>query len=378
MIESSWPASENMPSNVDRVVVNLGPQHPSTHGVFRLVLTLEGETIVDADTVVGYLHRGTEKLAEEGTYQQIVPYTDRLDYLSGMLNNFAYVLAVEKVAALQIPVRAEYLRVITAELSRIASHMVFVGTFAADLGTFFTPLMYAFRDRERIMDLFELICGARLTVSYHRVGGVAADAPQGWIDSCKAFVDYLPSKIDEYEALLTNNEIVIARTKGVGAVSPQLAIDYGITGPVLRATGLAYDIRRARPYSIYPTLDFDIPTGTTGDCYDRFLVRVREMRQSVRILQQALDRIPKGDFAIPLPRNYRAPVGAAYASVESSRGELGFYVVSDGTSKPHRVFMRTPSFGNLQALPALFKNNLISDSIASLGSMDFVLGDVDR
>jgi NADH-quinone oxidoreductase subunit D len=295
-----------------------------------------------------------------------------------MLNNFAYVMAVEQIAALQVPERAEYLRVITAELSRIASHLVFVGTFAADLGTFFTPLMYTFRDRERIMDLFELICGARLTVSYHRVGGVAADAPQGWIDSCKAFVDYLPPKIDEYEALLTNNEIVVARTKGVGVLDPQLALDYGVTGPVLRATGLPYDIRRARPYSLYPTLAFEIPSGTAGDCYDRFLIRVREMRQSLRILQQALDRIPKGDFAVPLPRNYRPPEGAAYASVESSRGELGFYVVSDGRIAPYRFFIRAPSFINLGILRHLLLGWKVADAIAILGTMDVVMGEVDR
>lgn len=371
---------ESPPNGIrsDRVTINLGPQHPSTHGVFRLVLTLEGEMVVDADAVVGYLHRGTEKLAEEGTYQQNVAYTDRLDYLSGMLNNFAYTLAVEKVDGMQIPERAEYLRVITGEMSRIASHMVFVGTFAADLGTYFTPLMYTFRDREAILDLLEMLCGARLTFTYHRVGGVAADAPPGWVDRCKELMDRLPAKIDEYEALLTNNEIVVNRTKGVGILEPALALSYSVTGPVLRASGVAYDVRRAKPYSIYPTLDFEIPTATSGDCYDRYMVRVREMRQSVRIVQQALERLPKGDFAIALPRNYRVKPGAAYASVESSRGELGFYIVSDGRIAPYRCFIRAPSFINLGVLRHMTLGWKVADAVAILGSIDIVMGEVDR
>lgn len=362
----------------DRVTINLGPQHPSTHGVFRLVLTLEGEMVVEADAVVGYLHRGTEKLAEEGTYQQNVAYTDRLDYLSGMLNNFAYALAVEKVDGMRIPERAEYLRVITGEMSRIASHMVFVGTFAADLGTYFTPLMYTFRDREAILDLLEVLCGARLTFTYHRVGGVASDAPPGWVDRCKELMDRLPAKIDEYEALLTNNEIVVNRTKGVGILEPALALSYSVTGPVLRASGVAYDVRRAKPYSIYPTLDFEIPTARSGDCYDRYMVRVREMRQSVRIVQQALERLPKGDFAIALPRNYRVKPGAAYASVESSRGELGFYIVSDGRIAPYRCFIRAPSFINLGVLRHMTLGWKVADAVAILGSIDIVMGEVDR
>ncbi len=367
-----------MATEADQLVVNLGPQHPSTHGVFRLVLTLEGETVLDADPVMGYLHRGVEKQAEEGTYLHMVTATDRLDYLSAMMNNWAYSIAVEKLAGIPVPERAEYIRVIIGELQRIASHCVAIGTFGSDVGAFFTPLIYTFREREAITDLFNMVCGARLTYSYIRPGGVALDLTEEFVPACRQLCEQLPPKIDEYEALLTSNEIFLARTKGIGVLRPEVAIDYAVSGPNLRGSGVRYDLRRDAPYSVYDRLEFDVPTGATGDCFDRYLVRVREMRESVRIIKQALDQLPGGPHATPVSRNLRPPVGEAASRIESSRGELGFYLVSDGGIAPYRAKIRAPSFINIGPLREMLVGWKVADVIAILGSIDIVLGEVDR
>jgi len=315
-------------------VLNIGPVHPSTHGVFRMRATLDGEVIVNLEPVFGYLHRGVEKLAEERTYTGVIPLTDRLDYLASMSNNLAYVLAVEKLAGISIPERAEYLRVILAELQRIASHLIAIGAFLNDCGAFFTPFLYMFREREKIVDLFEMVSGQRLLYNYMRIGGFTQDIPDEFLPALDRFVGQMDGFIDEYDRLLAENEILLARAKGIGILPRELAINISASGPVLRASGVRWDIRKVDPYSIYDRFEFDIPTGTAGDCYDRYRVRVEEMRQSLRITRQAMKQIPSGAVRSEVPRLIRPPVGEAYAHIEAPKGELGFYLVSDNSAEP--------------------------------------------
>jgi NADH-quinone oxidoreductase subunit D len=372
-------------------VVNIGPQHPSTHGVFRLRLTLDGEKILDADMVMGYLHRSMEKLAEERTYTQNIPFTDRTDYLSAMTGNLAYVMAVEKLMNVEVPERALWLRTIMAELQRIASHAMAVGIFANDCGAWQTPVMHMFRDREKILDLFEMACGARLTLNYMRIGGVSKDIPAEWMPQARRLLKELPDRFGEYEDLLLNNEIIIARSRGIGTLTPEQATAHSVSGPMLRASGVAWDVRKADPYGAYDKVDFDIAVGRNGDVYDRFVVRIAEMRQSLRILEQALDMIPAGPVHARLgtatvqpwgqavaPLAYRPPVGEAYARIESPRGELGYYIVSDGGPAPFRFHIRSPSFINLTPLKLMSVGMTVADAIVILGSVDIVVGEVDR
>lgn len=389
-------------ARTETLTINMGPQHPSTHGVLRVVLELDGEVVVKATPHIGYLHRGVEKLAENKTYHQCITLVDRLDYLAGMSNNFSYVLAVEKLLGIEVPERARYIRVIMAELQRIASHLIWLGTHAHDMGAM-TPFFYTFRERDEITFLFEMVCGARLTPSYFRIGGLASDLPDGFVDKAKEFVRTFPSKVDDYETLLTKNRIWIQRTKGVGILSREDAVNLGTSGPVIRGSGVAWDIRKSTPYSGYDNFHFVVPTGKNGDCYDRYLVRIEEMRQSAEIVGQALERLPKGEVNAYQPKvvlppkedvytdiaslihhfkivseGFTPPVGEVYASVEAPKGELGFYIVSDGTNKPYRLRIRPPSFVNLGALSTMVEGGLIADVIAVIGSIDIVLGEVDR
>ncbi len=317
-------------------VLNMGPVHPSTHGVFRMRVTLDGEVVVDIEPVVGYLHRGIEKLAEERTFTGVIPLTDRLDYISSMSNNLAYVLAVEKLAGIKVPERAEYLRVIMAELQRIANHLIATGSFFNDCGAYYTPFLQMYREREKIVDLFEMVCGQRLTYNYMRVGGVSQDIPEEFLPALDRFLEQMPRYIDEYDLFLKENEILLARAKGVGILTKEKAINCSITGPVLRASGVKWDLRKADPYSIYDRFEFDIPTGSAGDCYDRYRIRIEEMRQSLRIIQQAVKQLPPGPVRAEVPHLVRPPVGEAYAHIESPKGELGFYLVSDNSIAPYR------------------------------------------
>ena len=360
------------------LVVNFGPQHPSTHGVFRMRVVLDGERVVDVEMVMGYLHRSMEKLAEERTYTQNIPFTDRMDYLSAMTGNLAYCLAVEKLASIKVPERAQYLRVIFSELQRIANHCMAIGIFLNDCGAWQTPVMWMFRDREKILDLFEMTCGARLTTNYMRIGGVSFDLPEEFMPRANALVQELPDRISEYESLLLENEILQARARDVGVLSPELAIASSVSGPILRSTGVAWDIRKADPYCVYDRMEFDIPVGYRGDNYDRFLVRMEEMRQSVRILRQALEQLPPGPFKTDIPLALRPPVGETYARVESPKGELGFYLVSDGGPTPYRFHVRPPSLLNITALKEMTVGLTVSDLVITLGSTDIVLGEVDR
>jgi len=357
--------------------LNMGPQHPSTHGVLRLFLKLDGEYILEADPVVGYGHRGHEKMAESHFYEQFLPNTSRMDYLSGLIYNHGYVAAVEKMTGIGVPPRAEYIRVICAELNRISSHLLWFGTYLLDLGGI-TPFLYAFDDREHIMDTLDRITGSRLTYNYCRFGGVAKDVDAEFVSAARAFIQRLRSRFDDYHTLVTKNVIFINRTQGVGVINRDAALRFGCTGPVLRAAGVPYDIRRAEPYSVYPLLDFDIPTGTTGDVMDRYRVRLQEMEQSLRITEQALDGLPEGPFRAPAPRKVRPPKGDYYFAVESARGALGYYIVSDGTSYPYRLKVRVPSFGNLQVLTEMLPGTLVADTVAILGSVDIVVPEVDR
>jgi NADH-quinone oxidoreductase subunit D len=359
-------------------VVNIGPAHPSTHGVFRMRTTLDGEVVVDLEPVFGYLHRGIEKLAEERTYTGVIPLTDRLDYLASMSNNLAYCLAVEKLAGIAVPERAEYIRVIMAELQRIASHLIAVGSFLNDCGAFMTPIVYMIRERERILDLFDMACGQRLTYNYMRVGGVSQDVPEEFAPALEKFLKEMPGWIDEYDQLLKENEILLARTKGVGILSKELAINIAASGPVLRASGVRWDIRRADPYSIYDRFQFDIPTGNAGDCYDRYRVRIEEMRQSVRILKQALKGLPPGEVRSDVPQRLHPPAGEAYAHIEAPRGDLGFYLVSDGSIAPYRFHVRAPTLINLTALRDMVRGWKVADLIVIFGSIDICMAEVDR
>jgi len=359
-------------------ILNMGPQHPSTHGVFRMRVTLDGEVIVDVEPVIGYLHRGIEKLAEGRTYTQNIPLTDRLDYLASMTNNFAYVLAVERLAGISVPERAEYLRIIVSEMMRISSHLMGIGFFLNDLGAMMTPVLYMWREREKILDLFEMVCGQRLTYNYMRIGGVSQDIPEEFLPALKRFVSEMPGYIDEYEQLLSENEILLARTKGVGVLSKDLAISIAASGPVLRASGVKWDIREADPYSIYDRFDFDIPVADSGDCYDRYWIRVQEMRQSVRILEQAIAQLPEGPIRSEVPNLLRPPVGEVYSRIEAPKGELGFYLVSDNSIAPYRFHIRPPELINLTALKDMVIGWKVADLIIIFGSIDVCLGEIDR
>jgi NADH-quinone oxidoreductase subunit D len=359
-------------------VLNIGPQHPSTHGVFRIKVTVDGEKVLDAEMVMGYLHRSMEKLAEERTYTQNIPFTDRTDYLSSMSNNLGYCLAVEKLAGIGVPDRGNAIRVIMAEFQRLASHCMAVGAFTNDTGAWQTPVMWAFREREKILDLFEMTCGARLTCNYMRIGGVAFDLPKGFEEKARKVANDFGPFIDEMENLLSGNEIFIARTKGVGQLSPETATNASLCGPMLRGSGIAWDIRKADPYCGYEQYDFDIPIGYRGDSYDRFIVRLEEMRQSVKIIKQALDGLPGGPHSTQVPLALRPPAGEAYARVEGPRGELGYYVVSDEGPSPYRFHIRPPSFINLSALREMTVGGTVADAIVVLGSIDIVVGEIDR
>lgn len=368
--------------DTDHVVVNLGPQHPSTHGVFRMAVKLDGETIVALKPVMGYLHRNHEKIGERNTYLHNMPFTDRLDYLASMSNNFGYALAVEKLMGKkgQPPERAEYIRVIMAELTRISNHLWAIGFLLNDLGAFFTPSLYAIEERELILDIFESTTGSRMMCNYFRFGGVARDFPPGALETIRDLVnERLPRKVDELDAYLTNNEIIASRTKGVGVLTPEDAIAYSMAGPVLRASGVPYDVRRADPYSIYDRFDFDVAVRYHGDAYDRYIIRMDEIYQSLRILQQAIDQIPEGPIMTGSnPYQVRVPAGEAYGRVEGPKGELGFYIVSNGKANPWRYHVRAPSFINLTAMEKMSLGQKVADVVVILGSIDIVLGEVDR
>jgi NADH-quinone oxidoreductase subunit D len=379
----------------EELLINMGPVHPSTHGVLRFKLRMDGEIIKECTVVMGYLHRGTEKLAEMKTYLQFIPYTDRLDYMSAMPNNYAYVKAVEELAGIEAPLRAEYIRVLTMELNRIANHLVFMGSLLMDLGAS-TPILYGFREREKILQLFEMICGARMTFSYFRFGGVRDDLPDDFMPKLNEFIKDMEKRIEDYKELINGNEIFMMRMKSIGVISAEEAINYGMTGPSLRGSGVNYDIRKIEPYSIYPDLDFKACVRPECDSYARYMVRIDEMEESLHILRQIADTIPKSEVIAaqrygiaPLtgmpytaqtyfPRIFTPPAGEAYSRIEAPKGELGFYVVSDGTTKPYRVKIRSPSFCNLTALPKMVVGLKIPDLIAAFGTIDVVLGDVDR
>ncbi len=360
--------------------ISMGPQHPSTHGVFRMDVVLDGETVVKLKPVFGYLHRNHEKIAEGTSYLASMPYTDRLDYFCSLSNNWAYALTVEKLAGLAVPERAEYLRVITAELTRLQNHTCLAGFLMQDMGASGTPLMYAFRERERILDLFEALTGARMMCNYMRFGGCRCDVPPGWLAAAAKVVDEYPRFLDEFENLLTGNEIVMARTQGVGVLSRELAISAGITGPCLRAAGVDYDLRKVDGYGIYPRFDFRVPLGEHGDTYDRYMLRILEMRESLGILKQALAGIPEGPIIDPKAklRGFRPKAGEAYGRLEAPKGELGFYLISDGTANPYRYRVRAPSLINLTVLEDLCLGHNVADTVIVLGSIDIVLGEVDR
>ena len=387
----------------ETMTVNMGPQHPSTHGVLRLVLELDGETVVSADTTIGFLHTGIEKTAEQKKWQQVIPLVERMDYLGAQSNSLAFCLAAERLLGIEMPERVKHIRILIAELQRIASHLVWLGTHGLEIGAV-SVMMYCFREREQLLNINEMLAGFRMFPSYIRIGGLREDLPNGFHDAVKAFLDKFPSKLNEYEDLLTRNQIWLKRTRGVGVLSQQDTIDYGLVGPIARAAGIPYDVRRAFPYLGYETYDFEIPVGTAGDVYDRYLVRMEEMRQSTRIAEQALSRIsPKGIFDIqdyrivPPPKDkvytemegliqhfliysqgFTVPPGEAYVPVEGPRGEHGFSIVSDGTNRPYRIKLRAPSFYACQGLPKLIVGGMIADVIAVIGSTDVVMGDVDR
>jgi len=394
---------ETVTGPANTMVLNMGPQHPSTHGVLRVILELDGEIVVKARPVIGYLHTGIEKNMEAKTYSQAITMTDRMDYLAPLSNNLCYCLAVEKILGVEIPKRAQYIRVLLTELTRIASHLVWLGTHAIDLGAM-SVFLYTFREREEIMKIFEYVSGQRMMTSYFRVGGLSLEPPPDWLDHVKRIIDSLPTHVDEYEGLLTNNKIWLARTKGVGIISKDDAIAWGASGPMLRGSGVAYDIRKAFPYSSYEEFDFDIQTQTAGDCFARYQVRVAEIRESIKIVRQAMDRVPaEGPIKASMPgiiapsreemkssiegliyhfkiftEGFNVPPGEVYQAIESPRGELGFFVVSDGSARPYRVKVRAPSFINLQTLPKLCEGRLIADAVACIGTTDIVLGEVDR
>jgi NADH-quinone oxidoreductase subunit D len=384
------------------MVLNMGPQHPSTHGVLRLLLEIDGETVVRIRPDIGYLHTGIEKTCEAKFYQQVIPMTDRIDYLCPMTNNFAYVLAVEKLLGLEIPPRAVWIRLMLNELTRIASHLVWLGTHALDIGAM-TVFLYCFREREEILKMFEMVSGQRMMTSYFRIGGVSMDLPLGFLDYIKNFAGYFPARIEQYSDLLTNNPIWMGRTQGIAKITRQDAIDLMLTGPTARGSGIDWDLRRDMPYGGYEQLEFKVPVATEGDVFARYQIRVEELRQSIGMVKQAIKRLPDGPVKADAPKivlperekmktqmealihhfkivteGFAVPEGEVYQAVESPRGEMGYYVVSDGTAKPYRVHMRSPSFGNLNAIGVMCEHNLLADVVAAIGSIDIVLGDVDR
>ena len=363
--------------DANELVINMGPQHPATHGVLRVILRLDGEKVMGLECVIGYLHRGVEKIAEHRTYTMFNPYVDRMDYVAAVSNGLGYCEAVEKLLNIEAPPRANYIRVILTELNRLASHQLWLGTHALDIGAM-TPLFYTFRDREEILKIFEKYCGARLTTHAFRIGGCQYETYEGFEKDVKKFLTFVAPKIDEYEELLTTNRIWVERTKNVGVISAKDAIALGVTGPVLRASGVKWDLRKAQPYANYKQFEFEIPTGQNGDTYDRYLVRMAEMRQSLRIIQQAVDGIPEGPIMAKVSKVIKPPVGEIYHSIEAPKGELGYFIVSDGSTQPYRVRVRPPSFVNLQALDLMCRGQLVADVIAVIGTLDIVLGEVDR
>jgi NADH-quinone oxidoreductase subunit D len=396
------PVESEVESTTRRMTLNMGPQHPSTHGVLRVLLELDGETITKATPDIGFLHTGIEKQAETRVWQQVVPLTDRCDYLANLSNNLVYCLAVEKLLQLEVPPFAQWMRVMLTEITRINSHLVWLGTHALDIGAM-SMFFYCFRERETILKLFEMFSGQRLMTSYFRIGGLALEPPRGWEKAVGAFINDFDSKVDQYETLLNANPIWINRTQNVGYVPIEQLIDVGVTGPMIRAAGIPWDIRKTEPYSSYDKFDFEIATETGNDVWARYRVRMKELRESTKIVKQAMAGMPSGPWAADAPKvvlperekmktqmealiyhfkivteGFRVPPGEVYQAIESPRGEIAYYIVSDGTTRPHRVFMRTPSFGNLMSMPDMLEGKLLADSIASLGSMDFVLGDVDR
>ncbi len=379
----SLKTSSGKTVRTEEMIINMGPQHPSTHGVLRLEIVVDGEIIVDAIPHIGYLHRCFEKHAEHMTnYQQVIPYADRLDYVASMNNDLAYALAVERLLKIEVPERVEYIRVIMAELQRIASHLVAVGTYGIDSGAF-TPFLYCFRDRELILDLFEMTCGARLLYNYIWVGGLSHDLPPGFVEKAKEFCTYFKPRIKQFNDLLTFNEIFVRRNAHVGVLPADVAINYACSGPMLRGSGVNWDLRRDDPYSVYDRFEWEVQVGkgevgTVGDCWDRHIVRMREMEQSVRIIEQALERLPEGNVQAAIPKRIRPEAGEIYVRTETPRGELGFYIISDGTTSPFRVKARSPAFVNLSVLPEIVRGAMIADLVLIVGSVDIVLGEVDR
>ncbi|MFA6425230.1 MAG: NADH-quinone oxidoreductase subunit D [Phycisphaerae bacterium] len=362
----------------EEFLMNMGPQHPSTHGVLSLELRLDGEIVKECTPHIGYLHRSIEKIAENRTYTQFIPYTDRLDYVASMNNNLGYVMAVEKMLNLEVSQRAQYIRVIVAELNRIASHLIAVGTFAQDLGAFATPLFYCFREREKVIDIFDQICGNRLTYNYMRIGGVQFDFPEGISEKIKDFVKYMRPKVDDYDQLLTHNAIFLARSKNIGVLPKELAISYSVTGPNLRASGVKWDLRKDEPYLVYDKFEFDIPVGENGDSWDRYKMRIEEIRQSLRIVEQAIDALPQGEPTVKVGRILKPSSSGTYFRTENPRGELGFYIVGDGSAYPYRLKIRAPSFSNLAVIPELVKGSKIADLVCVFGSFDVLMGEIDR
>ena len=396
------PPTVSPPPGTQTMTLNMGPHHPSTHGVLRLILELDGETVVRCSPDIGYLHTGIEKTAEGKTYSQVITLTDRIDYLCPLTNNLCYVLAVEKLLGLEVPPRAQWLRVLLNELTRLNSHLVWLGTHALDIGAA-SVFLYCFREREELLSIFEMASGQRMMTSYFRVGGVALPPPLGFFERIAKFLSYFPDRIDEYEALLTKNRIWIGRTRGVGYISGEDAIALGVTGPTLRACGVQWDLRKSNPYSSYEKFQFQVPVRTEGDVYARYLVRLEEMRESIKIVRQALEGLPEGPTMADAPHvvlperekmktemealiyhfkivteGFRVPPGEVYQAVESPRGMMAYYVVSDGTSQPYRMYVRAPSFANLRALPKMVEGRLIADVVASIASIDIVLGEIDR
>jgi NADH-quinone oxidoreductase subunit D len=396
------PPTVSPPSGTQTMTLNMGPQHPSTHGVLRLILELDGETVVRCVPDIGYLHTGIEKTAEGKTYSQAITLTDRIDYLCPLTNNLCYVLAVEKLLGLEVPARAQWLRVLLNELTRLNSHLVWLGTHALDIGAA-SVFLYCFREREELLRIFEMASGQRMMTSYFRVGGLALPPPLGFFDRVRKFLSYFPDRMDEYEALLTENRIWIGRTRGVGYISAEDAIALGVTGPILRASGVDWDLRKSNPYSSYEQFQFQVPVRTEGDVYARYLVRLEEMRESTKIAHQALEGLPEGPVIADVPHvvlperekmktemealiyhfkivteGFRVPPGEVYQAVESPRGMMVYYVVSDGTSHPYRMYVRAPSFANLRALPKMVEGRLIADVVACIASIDIVLGEIDR
>ena len=359
------------------LVLNMGPQHPSTHGVLRVILKLDGEKVMGTECVIGYLHRGVEKIAENRTYQMFNPYVDRMDYVAAVSNGLGYCLAIEKLLNIEAPPRAQAARVILTELNRIASHLLWLGTHALDIGAI-TPLFYTMREREEILKIFENYCGARLTTHAFRIGGLQYELYDGFEAETIAFCDWFAPKVDEYEELLSGNRIWVKRLTNVGILNAEDCKQYGVTGPTLRAAGVKWDLRKAQPYSGYEKYDFEIPTRENGDTYDRYIVRMQEMRQSARIIRQAVKDIPSGPIMGKVPKVVKPPVGEAYVSIEAPKGELGYFVVSDGSTQPYRVRVRPPSFVNLQALDRMSRGALIADMVAIIGTLDIVLGEIDR